>query len=103
MVAPPSLWFLNQRSSSEAVASGLHLNILYKQQDVLRAWRWNDKKEAMEAVNGAALVLPDGIGVVKGAAILETPLKGRVPGIEFAAGLMEKMAERASVDEEGGA
>lgn len=48
---------------------------------------------AMDAVSGAALVLPDGIGVVKGAAILGTPLKGRVPGIEFAAGLMEKMAE----------
>ena len=48
---------------------------------------------AMAAVNGAALVLPDGIGVVKGAAILGTPLKGRVPGIEFAAGLMERMAK----------
>ena len=48
---------------------------------------------AMEAVNGAALVLPDGIGVVKGAAILGTPLKGRVPGIEFAAALMERMAQ----------
>ena len=47
---------------------------------------------AMEAVNGAALVLPDGIGVVKGAAILGTPLKGRVPGIEFAAALMARMA-----------
>jgi len=48
---------------------------------------------AMDAVAGAALVLPDGIGVVKGAAILGTPLKSRVPGIEFAAGLMERMAE----------
>ena len=47
---------------------------------------------AMEAVRNADLVLPDGIGVVKGAAILGTPLKGRVPGIEFASGLMEKMA-----------
>ena len=50
--------------------------------------------EAMEAVNGASLVLADGIGVVKGAAMLGTPLKGRVPGIEFAGGLMEKMAEK---------
>ena len=47
----------------------------------------------MDAVRGAALVLPDGIGVIKGAAILGTPLKERVPGIEFAAGLMERMAE----------
>ncbi len=47
---------------------------------------------AREAVNGAALVLPDGIGVIRGAAMLGTPLKERVPGIEFAAGLLEKMA-----------
>lgn len=47
---------------------------------------------AREAVNGAALVLPDGIGVIKGAAMLGTPLKERVPGIEFAALLLERMA-----------
>lgn len=47
---------------------------------------------AREAVNGAALVLPDGIGVIRGAAMLGTPLKERVPGIEFAAGLLERMA-----------
>ena len=45
---------------------------------------------AMQAVNGADLVLPDGIGVVKGAAMLGTPLKEKTPGIEFAAGLMGK-------------
>ena len=48
---------------------------------------------ARAAVNGADLVLPDGIGVVKGAAMLGTPLKEKTPGIEFAAGLMGKMAE----------
>lgn len=47
---------------------------------------------ARQAVNAADLVLPDGIGVVKGAQMLGTPLKGRVPGIEFAAGLMGRMA-----------
>lgn len=47
---------------------------------------------ARQAVNGADLVLPDGIGVVKGAKLLGTPLKARLPGIEFAAGLMERMA-----------
>nr|WP_326172079.1 WecB/TagA/CpsF family glycosyltransferase [uncultured Oscillibacter sp.] len=47
---------------------------------------------AREAVNGAALVLPDGIGVIKGAAMLGTPLKERVPGVEFAARLLERMA-----------
>ena len=47
---------------------------------------------AREAVNGAALVLPDGIGVIKGAAMLGTPLKERVPGVEFATRLLERMA-----------
>ena len=49
--------------------------------------------EAMTAVNGAALVLPDGIGVIKGAAMLGTPLKEKTPGVEFAAHLVGKMAD----------
>lgn len=48
---------------------------------------------AREAVNGADLVLPDGIGVIKGAAMLGTPLKEKTPGIEFAGHLMDKLAE----------
>ena len=50
------------------------------------------------AVNEADLVLPDGIGVVKGAAMLGTPLKEKTPGIEFAAHIVERMArERLSL------
>ena len=48
--------------------------------------------EAMEAVRNADLVLADGIGIIYGAKILGTPLKGRVTGIGFAQGLMERMA-----------
>ncbi|SFP10556.1 N-acetylglucosaminyldiphosphoundecaprenol N-acetyl-beta-D-mannosaminyltransferase [Oscillibacter sp. PC13] len=48
--------------------------------------------EAKAAVNGADLVLPDGVGIIKGAAMLGTPLKERTPGIEFAAHLMGRMA-----------
>ena len=48
---------------------------------------------AMAAVSGADLVLADGIGVVKGAAMLGTPLRERVPGIEFAAGLMARLGQ----------
>lgn len=51
---------------------------------------------ARAAVNGADLVLPDGIGVIKGAAMLGTPLKEKTPGIEFAAHLMERMAKEGS-------
>ena len=52
-----------------------------------------ENPEARAAVNGADLVLPDGIGVIKGAAMLGTPLRERTPGIEFAARLMARMAE----------
>lgn len=48
---------------------------------------------AMAAVQQADLVLPDGIGVVYGAAILGTPLRAKLPGIDFAAALMGSMAE----------
>lgn len=52
-----------------------------------------ENPEAMRVVNGASLVLPDGIGVIKGAAMLGTPLKERTPGIEFADHLVGKMAQ----------
>lgn len=47
---------------------------------------------AMAAVNGADLVLPDGIGVVYGSRLRKTPLKGRVPGIEFGAEMLKQCA-----------
>ena len=43
-------------------------------------------------LSDADLVIPDGVGVVYAAKILGRPLKGRVPGIEFAAALMGRMA-----------
>ena len=43
---------------------------------------------AMQAVQGADLVLPDGIGVIYGAKILGTPLRAKLPGIDFASALM---------------
>lgn len=52
-----------------------------------------EDSEAMEAVRRADMVIADGIGVVYGAKILGTPLKGRVPGVEFAQNLMGRMAE----------
>ena len=45
-----------------------------------------------QALLGADLVLADGVGVVKAAGILGRPLKGRVPGIDFAARLLAHMA-----------
>ncbi len=45
-------------------------------------------------LNEAALVLPDGIGIVKAGRILGEEFKGRVPGIEFAEALMKELARR---------
>jgi N-acetylglucosaminyldiphosphoundecaprenol N-acetyl-beta-D-mannosaminyltransferase len=51
------------------------------------------KDPAVKAsVSNAALVLPDGIGVIYGAKILKRPLKERVPGVEFAEKLLARMA-----------
>ena len=47
-----------------------------------------------EVLNGAGLVLPDGIGVIKAAGILGRPLKERVPGIDFATGLLARLSAK---------
>lgn len=51
-------------------------------------------EEFRDLLNGAALVIPDGIGVIYAAKILGRPLKERVPGIEFAVGLCDRLAAR---------
>lgn len=53
---------------------------------------WQDPS-AQNAVKNADLVLPDGIGVIYGAKILGTPLKSKVPGIDFATALLKRMAQ----------
>lgn len=83
----------------EAVARGMELAcgegthyVVTPNPEIVEVCRENPA--ARDAVNGADLVLPDGVGVVKGAAMLGTPLKEKTPGIEFAAGLMGKMAQQ---------
>ena len=48
-----------------------------------------DKNEYYDLINSAEMIVPDGIGVIKAAKILGTPMKERVPGVE----LGEKMIE----------
>ena len=50
-----------------------------------------DDPAAAAAVDGAALTIPDGIGVIYGARILKTPLKEKVGGCDFSLKLMERM------------
>lgn len=47
------------------------------------------------AVNSAAMVIPDGIGVIYGAKLLGTPLREKIPGIDFTSALMDKMQQSA--------
>jgi len=57
-------------------------------------WLCRRNEPLREAVNGAGLVLPDGIGIIMAARILGTPLRsGRVTGIDFASGLFSMLAE----------
>ena len=46
------------------------------------------------AVNGADIVLPDGIGIMLGARILGAPLKQRLPGIDFAETLIGRVSSK---------
>ena len=50
-------------------------------------------EEFRKVLNAADLVIPDGIGVIYSAKILGTPLPERVPGIEFAAKMLEQLNE----------
>jgi N-acetylglucosaminyldiphosphoundecaprenol N-acetyl-beta-D-mannosaminyltransferase len=50
-------------------------------------------KDYAQILAQASLVLPDGIGVVYAAKILGRPLQGRVPGIDFASGLLAELAK----------
>lgn len=52
------------------------------------------KKDASlrSALEGADMVLADGVGVTKAASMLKTPLKSRVPGIDFAQIVISRLA-----------
>ena len=54
-----------------------------------------EKDEEFKSVmNGAELVVADGIGVIKAAAILGTPLPERIPGIELGEAMIEYCASK---------
>ena len=48
-----------------------------------------DNPEFKNIINSASLVIPDGIGIIKGAKILGTPLKERVAGYDLICNLLE--------------
>lgn len=46
-----------------------------------------------EAITGADLILPDGVGLVWASKILGRPLQNRLQGIDFASALMERLSK----------
>ena len=58
-------------------------------------WLCRENPEFAAIVSQARLVLVDGVGITIGAKILGRPLKGRVPGIDFAGALFAEMAARS--------
>lgn len=67
---------------------GFHYVVTPNPEFVLAA----EKDEEFRTIlNHADLVIPDGIGVIFSAKLLGTPLKSRVPGIEFSAGMLAHM------------
>lgn len=76
-----ALEWINQRKGCFVVTPNPEIVMLARENEELKT-----------TIENAALVLPDGIGVIYGAKIMGTPLKERVPGIDFASGLMEKLA-----------
>ena len=82
----------------QAVAEGLRLSqtegahmVVTPNPEIVELCREDPALRSL--VNGADLVLPDGIGILYGAKLLGTPLRQRLPGIEFAQALMAAMAQ----------
>ena len=82
------------KKAVELISAGQGCYIVTPNPEIVWACRKN--KMLKEAVEGASLTLADGIGIVKGAKILGTPLKDHIPGIEFASDLMQELSEKGA-------
>ncbi len=59
-------------------------------------WMCRKDGELKDAIDSAAMVLPDGVGIYYGSKILGRPLQGKIPGIDFISAVFAKMADRGS-------
>jgi len=88
----------DEKTADEAVSCACEIMSGDKQAYVVTpnpeiVWICRRNEALRSAINGAGLVLPDGIGIIVGARILGTPLRcGRIPGIDFAAALFDRMS-----------
>ena len=79
-----------KRAAGMIEEGGFHYVVTPNPELVDRARR---EEPFRQALNGADLVLPDGIGVVYSAKILGTPLKERVAGFDFACDMLDVLDE----------
>jgi N-acetylglucosaminyldiphosphoundecaprenol N-acetyl-beta-D-mannosaminyltransferase len=79
------------RAAALMEAGGPHLVVTPNAEIVQQA---KGDPEFSALIAGADLVIPDGVGIIYASQILGRPLKGRVPGIDFASALMDRMAQR---------
>ena len=78
-----ALGFMQERRACYACTPNPEIVMAAKGDAALRA-----------ALSGAELVLAGGVGITKAAAMLGTPLKSRVPGIDFASNVISRLAQR---------
>lgn len=79
-------------SKGTALVAGDHFHyVVTPNPEIINLAR--EKDSYRETLNKASLVLPDGIGVIYAGKILGRPLQERVPGIDFATGLLEEIAK----------
>jgi len=57
-------------------------------------WLCRKNSALLTAIQAAELVLPDGIGIVRGAKLLKRPLKEKVSGVDFSITLIKYLAPR---------
>ena len=77
--------------ASELIRSGGKAYAVTPNPEIVWQCRTNEALRA--TINGAGLILPDGIGIIIGAKILGRPLRGgRVTGMNFAAALFRDLA-----------
>lgn len=82
----------------EAVSRGMELMDQKKAAYVVTpnseiAWMCRKDGELKKLINGADMVLPDGIGIIYGAKILGRPMKEKVAGCDFAENIFAAMAK----------
>ncbi len=79
---------------SEHIKSGSSLAAVYTpNSEIVQLCIDDETDEMTRMINSAELIIPDGIGVVKAAKILGTPLKCKVAGVELGAKMIEFAAK----------